>query len=161
MLLIVGVDPGLVHTGIVLLKFDLDSHTFGLESVVIDGQNNLTVALDEIIDTLCIIGAQHVFIEKYEPRSHFGTDAHMMELVREIHKRTKHSRVISNAGSKQVIKPALLGLLHLKKFPTTHHQDLQAAARILVYGMLKNPDLNRVLVNIVQDHLDNKPWRFL
>ena len=155
---IVGIDPGLVHTGIVSLALETSgySKTFSVHTTVVD-DGDAAAAADAATDYF----PDHIFIEKYEPRSHFGTDARMMELVREIHKHTKHSKIISNTGSKQIITLALLELLHLKKFPATHHQDLQAAARILVYGMLKDPALNRVLFDFVQDHLDGNPWRFM
>jgi hypothetical protein len=162
---ITGIDPGLVHTGVVTLEILTEKHKFLVRSEAVAS----TLLTDKSVDverTALLVAAltnvysTHIFIEKYQPRSHFGTDAKMMELVRAIHMKCRDSQVISNTGSKQVIKPALLELLHLKKFPATHHQDLQAAARILLYGALKDEELNRVLFTIIHDNVTGNPWEF-
>ena len=51
--------------------------------------------------------------------------------------------------------------MHAPAEPGYRADRKQAAARILVYGMLKDPALNRVLFDFVQDHLDGNPWRFM
>lgn len=164
---IIGIDPGLVHTGIVALDIEAENHRFGVHYDAIPGtpdmEHTATVAAQQVylIDGTVTCLPDAIFIEKYEPRSHFGTDARMQQLTSALHRKLRGSKIISNAGSKAIIKPALLQLLQLKKFPATHHRDLEAAARILVYGMLKDEELNRVLYDIVEDHLDGNPWELL
>lgn len=168
---IVGIDPGLVHTGIVALDLDAETKTHSIHFDVVtgvplsDGRLNVNATVDAIVTTTVMLDGlvsrtpDHIFIERYEPRSHFGTDADMAALVRGIHARAPHSKVISNTGSKQVLKPKLMQALRLKKFPATHHQDLQAAARILVYGALKDETLNALIYQFVEDHLDGIIWK--
>jgi hypothetical protein len=50
-------------------------------------------------------------------------------------------------------------LLGVWKFKTpTHHQDLRSAARILLLGMFKDPQLNKLIADIVRSHLRGKDW---
>ena len=101
----------------------------------------------------------HAFIEKYQPRAVLGTDARMVKAVNDLKAELPHAKVVLNTGSKKVVKRPLMELLGVAKFSTpTHHQDLVAAARIAVLGMLKDRDLNKVLANVVLDHLNGRTW---
>lgn len=52
-----------------------------------------------------------------------------------------------------------MNLLGVWKFSTvTHHQDLRSAARIALFGMLKNEETNRLLADVVADHLKGSDW---
>ena len=144
---VIGVDPGLVCTGIVMLHIRVDYTT-----------RYRTTASDKdaagVVEEIFYLRNIHkdpcyIFIEQYKPRSHFGTDAQMLQLVRDIKDGTG-GKVLNNTGSKQVVRPALMQKIFYNGFPTTHHQDLQAAARILLYGMLKTPSLNDLLVRALE-----------
>jgi hypothetical protein len=152
MLHVVGVDPGLVHTGVVSMKFYRDSKLISVGHVAIDGPDPVA--------TLAWVNDPHavMFIEGYRPRSHFSTDAQMMTAVADF-KRETHATVLLNTGVKKVVKRPLMELLHVWKFTTvTHHQDLRSAARIALLGMLKVDRMNRLLTDVVSDHLEGNPW---
>lgn len=155
-ILVGGVDPGIVHTGVVTLAMDQDRRTFSTYNEPVVGADP-----DNVLEALENSGygvPDHTFIEKYNPRSAFKQDKEMIVAVSELNKRLPNSKVINNMGSKQVIRKPLLDQLNLWVFPATHHQDLQAAARIMIYGMLKNPELNLLLANFVRDLYDGTPW---
>ena len=67
--------------------------------------------------------------------------------------------VLQNMGVKKVVKSPLMELLGVWNFNTpTHHQDLRSAARIGLLGMLKDDILNKLLTDIVADHLSGEAW---
>lgn len=178
---LIGVDPGLVHTGVVSLEYYL-APTNGLVNAVVayhivEGMLDASGKFDPAATAREILHAidvqenwdlvDQMYVEKYRDRgNNYGTDSKMRDLESylrsEAYSRRKGSRIfqlIDNTGSKQVIRPKLLELLQMKKFPqATHHQDLEAAARILVYGMLKNTDYNSHLAMCVEAHLGGNSW---
>lgn len=137
---IIGIDPGLVHTGVVVMRFTGDD-------VTVDYQ------IYELTDVNCIapyVGSYpgaHVFIEAYRPRGNtYATDGPMQELMGKLRTWLPKAKVIDNTGMKYAVKAALMQVLGVWKFSTsTHHQDLRSAARIGIYGALKDPVLNAVL----------------
>ena len=156
-LTVVGVDPGLVNTGMVALRFSR-SH----RSMIIEEEALIGIDPNSALQFTTNYPANHIFIEAYRPRSHFDTDAKMGEGVNELRRRLKGSVTLSNTGVKQVVRQPLMELLHCWNFSTrTNHQDLRSAARIAILGMLKDPELNELLALIVHDHLKDKPWDFI
>lgn len=154
---IVGVDPGLVHTGVVSLLFLPDTRAIVLRSYVIDGPDTLAVAT--AVGSTTSGPKPHVFIEKYQPRSNLNSDTKMVSAVSEMHKALPGSKVLLNTGVKQVVRKPLMDLLDTWSFTTkTHHQDLRSAARIAIYGMLKNESLNSLLTRVVVDHTEGRSW---
>jgi hypothetical protein len=147
-----GVDPGLVHTGVVRLSFDTDSHNIFVRVAALDGAD--------------VQGAKkffsrtpQVFIEGYKPRSNLGTDQRMVEMVADFRMGLKGSKVLLNTGVKKVVRQPLMELVGCYDFSLpTHHQDLRSAARIALLGMLKDDTLNRVLTDVVLDNMQGLPW---
>jgi hypothetical protein len=159
---VVGIDPGLVHTGCVLMTFAPEYRTIVTSHEAIAGPD--TAAVNDFITQPMPHavtwggGLPHVFIEDYRPRSNLATDKRMLEAVREMRKATG-GLVLNNAGVKKVVKRPLLELLGMWRFTTvTHHQDLRSAARIAVLGMLKDPFMNQLLADVVLAHVEGKPW---
>ena len=157
---VVGVDPGLRDTGVVLVSFDSENRTTTSRAFVIDGQtakadpSPITAWLGKHCST-----APHVFIEKFVPRPGMNTTPDMVELERVLHTALKRSKMIRNTGVKQVISPTLLEMLCIWKFDVvTNHDDLRAAARIALFGMVKDPVTNALLSDVVRDSLDGNPW---
>lgn len=75
-------------------------------------------------------------------------------------KTSTQGTVLLNEGVKKVIRPELMRLLEVWLFTTTtHHQDLRAAARIGLFGMVKDTYLNQVLADLVRDHLAGDDWK--
>ena len=66
--------------------------------------------------------------------------------------------VLDNMGVKKIVSTETLGIFGMNNFPTTHHRDLESAARILLYGMLKDDKLNEVVYSIVSDYVHHQPW---
>lgn len=155
---IVGVDPGLVHTGCVRLVIDTDDKSIDVSHSVISGYDAKRVAAwiyaDEWTDS-----TPHVFVEKYAPRSNFDTDERMVTGELGLRRSIPDAILLRNMGIKTIVTPKILQVLGLTKFRTaSHHQDLLSAARIAVLGMMKNTELNRALSDIVRDHIDGRVW---
>jgi hypothetical protein len=152
---VVGVDPGLVHTGVVNLVFKPEVK----EILVLD---RLVVGLNdtEVQKAVALVGTKPIiFIEGYKPRSNLNSDRRMQDGVTRIRQATG-GKVLDNMGVKKVVKKSLMDLLGVWSFTTTtHHQDLRSAARIALLGMLKDDELNRLLADVVRDHLNGDDWR--
>lgn len=157
-----GVDPGLVHTGVVSMLFDATAKQVNIQATVVAGLKPAEVW--NAIDNGTVSTAKpHVFIEAYRPRSNLNSDKRMVEGVANIHAALKlehmNSVVLNNTGVKKVVKKSLMDLLGVWSFSTvTHHQDLRSAARIGLLGMMKDPTMNQLLADIVRDHLAGDDW---
>lgn len=161
---IIGIDPGLVHTGVVMTTFDEISRSISKASHTIEGKKH-PLQVRQLLEGYGFLSPReqtHIFIETYRERGNvYATDDRMRKLVQRFAETLPTAVLVDNTGSRHIVKPALLKLLGLDEFPTTHHQDLQAAARILVYGALKTLELNALLSQVVQDHLDGNTWTVL
>ena len=151
-----GIDPGLVCTGLVRLVLPPDETSERWWKVEHEAINGLDIpAISAWVDQR---PGHPVFVEDYRARQSYNSDPEMIRGVDRIKMSVPNVTLINNSGSKKVIRPALLKLMSLYKFPTTHHQDLQAAARILIWGMLKNENYNELLATFVDDHISGHPW---
>lgn len=131
---IAGVDPGLVHTGVVCLVLDEEAREVELTYTVVDGPD-----ADEVEAWLYTYSPDVVYIEDYRPRSQFDTNARMVQAVHDMKTKIPRSKVIDNTGGETLVRPALMKKLGVWSFDTkTHHQDLRSAARILLVGVLKD-----------------------
>ena len=145
-----GIDPGIVTTGVVTLSIDSDDRFFQVFE--------MALTQEELPSLRLMTPAERTFIEAYEPRSNFGHDTRMAELVKQIADETG-GKIISNKGVKKVIRKKLMEHLGLWNFQTqTHHQDLRSAAYIMLYGMVKDEVGNQLLTQIVMDHLAHDDW---
>lgn len=142
----VGIDPGLVHTGVVSIRLDVENLKLSTNSTLIDGPD--ASAIRTWVDSL---GTPDVFIEKYRPRAHFSTDERMVKAERDIKRIIRGAVLVNNTGLIKVVTQDLLELLGLWRFTTvSHHQDLRAASRIAVLGILKDPEKNTHLTRYVK-----------
>lgn len=145
-----GIDPGIVHTGVVVLRIDDTAYQVDISHQVIVGHD------PEVVSD-AVAGTDYVWIEKYRPRSHFQHDATMAKAVSEIHKAIPKSKVLDNTGIKSIVTDRLLDLLQMRRWATpSHHDDVLSAARILLLGMMKNPEYNKMLADIVSSRLDSE-----
>lgn len=150
---VVGVDPGLVHTGVVYMAFDAGQRIIEVDHEAVAGLNEARV------QQFYAATQPHIFIEAYRPRSNLNSDKRMVEGVARIRAATK-GKVLNNTGVKTVVKKSLMELLGVWSFSTTtHHQDLRSAARIALLGMMKDETMNRLLADIVRDHIAGRDWR--
>lgn len=155
---VIGIDPGLVHTGVVSMRFDETHRAVTVQHTVVRGPD-----VEKVRDWIKSIEEPgprpHIFIEKYAPRQRLNTDERMVKAEASFLNGLRGCKVIRNTGSKQVVKQELMQLLGVWQFNTpTHHQDLRSAARIALFGMMKDPPLNAWLADVVRDTLDGKPW---
>ena len=151
---VTGVDPGQVHTGVVRFEFDDEKREYSLSYLLVDGLDSCTVA-DWCYDNPSDV----TYIEAYRPRSHFAGDARMLEMITSLKAVIPRAMVTPNMGIRRVRTTEMLRLLGAWKFPvTSHHQDLRAAAKIALFGMVKNPQWNPILADLVRDHIDGNDW---
>jgi hypothetical protein len=140
-----------------MLTIDEDQRIVDNDYIVIAGTD--TVRLQQWLAGYQKIPNTHIFIEAYRPRSHFNTDARMTEAVNATRAALPGSIVLLNTGVKKVVKQPLMELLGVWKFSTpTHHQDLRSAARIALLGALRDDKLNRIIADIVRDHINGNDW---
>jgi hypothetical protein len=152
---VVGVDPGLVHTGVVSLLFKPDQREILVIDRVVQGLDaravKAVVPLHGVSTT--------VFVEDYRTRSNFAVDNQMVAGVKEMAHELS-GVVVNNTGVKAVVRQPLMRLLGVWNFATTtHHQDLRSAARIAVFGMLKDDALNELVADVVRDHTNGRTWK--
>lgn len=154
---IIGVDPGVVHTGVVLIRILPHAKQVEIRHEAVAGTATKEVALWIIRNS--IEPKAPVFIEAFRPRSNFGHDQQMVAAVSEMHKAVPGSTVLQNTGVKRVVTQQLMELLGVWKFSTpTHHQDLRSAARIALLGAMKDEEMNLILANVTRDGIDGQPW---
>ena len=155
----IGVDPGLVHTGAVMLDFNLAKRELIVGHRVIDGLDSATARGDiAIMASHKLFPTLVIYIEKYSPRSGFGVDERMVQANADF-KRDLGGFLLRNTGVKKVVTQELMELCHCWKFPSkTHHQDLRSAARIALLGMMLDDTLNQVLYTYATDMQDGRTW---
>ncbi len=146
MIAVCGIDPGVTHTGCVEILFNPETSNISVSSEVVEGIDV------EKIKTFTQ-DADRVFVEAYKPRSNFAVDTYMQESIGELKKALPSATFLNNMGVKKIVTVPLMQLLEVYNFDTpTHHQDLRSAARILLFGMIKDPVLNKLLTDIVRNH---------
>ena len=156
----VGVDPGLVDTGVVAIHIDTLAHVFAPVATLAKGLDaeELTQAIERTWSPGYTY-SHFTFIEKYRPRSHFNTDNRMLEGVREFSKVVDNPVVLDNMGIKKIVLPNVMKTLGLWQFSTpSNHQDLRSAAAIALLGMIKNGRLNALLYDILEDTYIANRW---
>lgn len=161
-----GIDPGLRDTGIVCFTFDWSVGSRG---------GTLTIRyftysdqIKMLADISGLIGHQPsaVFIEDYRVRAGHRENKPMLELITklrvELHKKSNvNVTALNNMGIKKIVTADLMKVLQVWDFPTpTHHQDLRSAARIALFGMIKDSELNQVLSDWFVDNVipGARPW---
>lgn len=152
MYVVVGIDPGIVNTGIIIYFICPQERLVILKHTAIKGckTEDIFSFLSMHLDVSDANPWTYVFVEAYRPRSHFDTDARMGAAVNEIKKMGPEIYALDNSGVKNVVSRALLELLHSWSFTTkSNHQDVRSAARIAILGMLKNEHLNQLLADLV------------
>ena len=176
--LIIGIDPGIVHTGIV--AYAICTHGPGQIPMIYrvidteaaaEGERHRIISdgvsqfLEDMLPTLTSQNyateetPMLIFIEDYRSRASSNKpDAQMREIVSALRRLLPLANVVDNTGSKKIARPALMKSLGLNTFRATHHQDLQAASRIMIYGALKQEHLNALLAGLLDRSLyANKP----
>lgn len=150
-----GIDPGLVHTGVVVTQISVSTKAFVSSPKLFDAcpENQIRLFIEQY-------EPHDIFIEGYRPRSNLNHDRTMQTnvamLSNNMVSNNMPSRVLDNMDSKNVVTNDLMKLLKLYNFSTrSHHQDLRSAARIMLFGAIKDPHYNNVLATMVLEELTN------
>lgn len=156
---IVGVDPGIVHTGLVVLDFDIEKRELTVDHAVVDGLDSIAArTLVESMTNTKPYSTLDIFIEWYRPRSGYSVDEKMVAGNLKF-KADLNGTLLRNTGVKKIVTRELMELCHVWNFNTpTHHQDLRSAARIALLGMMLDPALNKVLYTFATDNTDGRNW---
>lgn len=152
---IIGIDPGLVDTGVVRMIFKPTIQVVDVSSAVVSGIDPMRIkSWSELVGH-----SPRFFVEKYRPRRGYGTDERMVMGEHDLRRTLPKAEFLDNTGIRKVVRPQVLQLLGAWSFSRpTHHQDLRSAARIAVLGMLKDEELNHLLADVVAAELDGDPW---
>lgn len=154
-----GVDPGIVHTGVVGIEFDQPNRLVTVRSIVAAGAKPEDAAAEAAQFFVAWgIRADHTWIEQYRDRGNLNSNSHMHNAVR-LARFATGGKILDNTGIKKVITDDLMKLIGCWKFSTpTHHQDLRSAARIALLGYVKTEHGNALVADIVRDHLNGRTW---
>lgn len=160
---LVGVDPGLVHTGVSCLTLYPKNNMYEVETFALDSNEGpVHVAVENIIDHLSRYKGNepYIVVEKWRER---GTITNEGQAMRKLESELrsvlpKDTVFLENMGAKRLVSNKLLDLFGLYKVQATHHQDIQAAARIMLLGAIKNDLFNGTIYRFVTDALDGNPW---
>ena len=167
--LIIGIDPGIVHTGIVAYaicthgkaRITMIYRVIDTEDAAKDERHRIisdgvSQFLEDMLPELASLNyateetPMLIFIEDYRSRASSNKpDAQMREIVSALRRLLPLANVVDNTGSKKIARPELMRSLGLNTFRATHHQDLQAASRIMIYGALKQEHLNALLAELL------------
>ncbi len=153
-----GIDPGIVHTGVVAIGFTAgyqihEAHKVFAACPGID----IAVYLSDLRQIFGV-SPDSIVIEGYRPRSHFNTDKEMQSKIAELKQCLPHSLTLDNMGIKKIITSDLMKLFQVWDFPEkTHHQDLRSAARIALLQAFKDPSMNDEIHTLVKGHLEGIP----
>ena len=151
-----GIDPGIVHTGLVELNWDFHNQELRVNACSVDGITEQSVIeLQKRIEQH-MWRKSNIIVEEYRPRSHFSTDTKMVEGQAMLKLHLPSAKIINNSGVKSIVTKELLQLLDLYDWPTTHHNDLRSAARIALLAMLRDERANNRLAEFVGAALNNK-----
>lgn len=164
---LVGIDPGIVDTGVVLFKMDDERRVWTVRVHVsshIVQKKGFTSVVD--LDKLArlsewIRGHQpsHIGIEGFRQRGRNQTqDRLMSDLVKVLGTSLSGSQVVDNTGIRKVVKPAVLELFGVSRFAGTNHSDLKSAARVALKIGYQDPQVNRLIAQFIVDNVEGKPW---
>lgn len=154
---VAGIDPGLIHTGVVSAAFNQQSKLIEVNTWVALGPDAPSVG-EWLWREHPFLHADNIWIEKYRPRGHLSNNIEMVKAEAAFKQHTQ-GHLLLNTGVKKVVRRPLMELLGMWQFATpTNHDDLRSAARIMLYGMLKNETLNKVIADVVADHLNGRTW---
>ena len=152
-----GVDPGIVHTGLVELNWDFHNQELRITARSVDGITEQSVIELRRCIQRRVWRKSNIIVEEYRPKSHFSSDTKMVEGQAMLKSYLPSAKIINNSGVKSIVTKELLQLLNLYDWSTTtHHNDLRSAARIALLAMLRDERANNRLAKFVEAALDNK-----
>lgn len=171
---LIGIDPGVKDTGLVVIRLDVEERTIGIKPHVFEDVTKIYKGtfdikpsyLDDISQIVQNEEAEnprtYKWIEGYMPRGYnVRQDQAMTNLVDATNHTLPGSVVVDNRGVKNIVTEDTMKLFHVARFNKgTNHADLKSAARIALRGGIDRPDdVNPVLAQYMIDHLiGGMPW---
>lgn len=161
-LTVLGIDPGVVHTGCVALKLDTAARAITIHHEVVAGTDVSKVR--EWVDTHDTGGP--LFVEDYNPGNFVRENKAMSEALGRLKAEFPPSvdpvvEYVDNAGIDTLLPLAVLQVFKVDIFATpTHHNDLRSAGKIALRGMLKDKEhgWRQLVSDVVRAELDGDPW---
>ena len=146
---LIGVDPGVIHSGVVQIKLDTVAQHVAVRQQLIDGPD--AEAIYAAVTDFTTADNYVLSIEKYEDRgTAFQTHGPMRKVENDLVRMLPEAQVLSNTGIKKTVTDGLMKLFGVWTFnQTSHHQDLRSAARIAMLGGLKHPHINTAMAKYV------------
>lgn len=172
-LILQGIDPGIVDTGMVSMVFDFSAKTLTntgrtWTGVATRRGHSLHVSPVFLTQILKVTEgdnpkkgdySRYTYIEGFRNR---GRDSHqdqtMTVLVQSIQRQLAGSRVIDNTGIRKVVTRDLLQLFEVSRWPRTNHSDLLSASRVALKGALEDPELNQLIASVVMEQHERETW---
>ena len=152
-----GINPGIVHTGLVELNWDFHNQELRITARSVDGITEQSVIELRRCIQRRVWRKSNIIVEEYRPKSHFSSDTKMVEGQAMLKLHLPSAKIINNSGVKSIVTKELLQLLSLYDWSTTtHHNDLRSAARIALLAMLRDERANNRLAKFVEAALNNK-----
>ena len=155
MLELVGIDPGLVSTGLVYIKLMPVKKEFVTMCHAIDGMDAETVA-----QRAGLYSPAKVFVEDYRPRNNLQQSLPMVKGMALLQEALPKAKFLPNWGVTSLVTKPMLELLDLWRSTIwTNHNDIRSAARIGLLAGLKDREFNSALATLVEDSLSSTPWK--
>ena len=138
---LVGIDPGVIHTGIIVSKINPHVKEVTNSTFLMEG-----CPVMDIRDILRNFRSTATFIEGYRPRSNLHHDRQMQKFVSDLNFHLQNSIALDNMDSKNVVKNDLLklfklysfskkGLPEFSKIQRTLDVNVMGAFNVIAYGM--------------------------
>lgn len=145
---LIGIDPGIVHSGVVRIQLNTEQQAVTVQHELIDGPN--ADAIYEAVQRFSAPDAV-VTIERYEDRgTAFQTHGPMRKVENDLKRLLPEAQVLTNTGIKGVVTDGLMKLFGVWSFDQkSHHQDLRSAARMALRGGLKHDHINTAMAEYV------------
>lgn len=145
---LIGVDPGVVHSGVARIQLSTKHQTVDVRHELIDGPD--AEAIYDAVTRFYHPDAI-VTIEKYEDRgTAFQTHGPMRKVENDLRRLLPEAQILSNTGIKKTVTDGLMKLFGVWTFSqSSHHQDLRSAARIGMLGGLKHDNVNIAMAKYV------------
>lgn len=171
---LIGIDPGIVDTGVVALRLDSTNKTWTIQYKVWhvvtyrDPSNQNAIRLNthfqdglrSFVEHEETLAPVFVGVEGYRQRgNNMRQDQDMLYMVQAIHKLVPGSQIIDNTGIKNVVTRDMLKLFGVARFNVaTNHADLVSAARVALKLGISITPINEILYGFVVDNVEGTSW---
>ena len=146
---LIGIDPGLVDTGVVRIRIDTATRSVTVKENVFTNVSAgaIGVFVDQARDAHTYQFSTYVYIEDFRVRKGYSTNIPMIGFINDLRKTVPSAKVLNNMGVTKVITKPIMEAFGVWDFNiSTHHQDLRSAARIALFGAVRDDGLNNKFI---------------